>query len=232
MATTKTRRKKAAVQNVTVTFAKFDTVEPFNVVRSGIPIAEFTPITAADYSPRGGTPLLDATQRMIAHMDEVLAADPGGTHLGLLADESGSMGGQVEAVVGGVNEFVGGMTGVEPDPDAAGKVLVVILTDGFENSSREATTATIEAAIDARKAKGWEFIYMGANQDAWATANASGMAASTSMNYASTPKGTKSAMRAASNLSAGFVGENATYAALASASTGGTIDEETGEVKP
>ena len=58
-----------------------------------------------------------------------------------------------------------------------------------------------------------------------------GMAAATSLNYAGTAKGTGSAMRAASVHAVGFVGENSSYAALANASQGGTIDEETGEVK-
>lgn len=48
----------------------------------------------------------------------------------------------------------------------ADSVLVTIVTDGYENSSREYTGEAIYALVDSLKAKGWLFAYIGANQDA------------------------------------------------------------------
>lgn len=45
------------------------------------------------------------------------------------------------------------------------KVLVTIITDGEENSSREYNGKAIKAIIDDLKIKGWVFTYIGANQD-------------------------------------------------------------------
>jgi hypothetical protein len=45
----------------------------------------------------------------------------------------------------------------------------VILTDGEENASREFTPQQIRDLIRSREATGtWTFVYLAANQDAWA----------------------------------------------------------------
>ncbi|HDZ14034.1 hypothetical protein LCGC14_0756690 [marine sediment metagenome] len=46
------------------------------------------------------------------------------------------------------------------------KVVYVIITDGLENASTEYDKSTIITMIESRKKCGWEFIYLGANQDA------------------------------------------------------------------
>jgi Mg-chelatase subunit ChlD len=43
------------------------------------------------------------------------------------------------------------------------KVVVVVVTDGMENSSREFTATTIKKAVDDAKAKGWEIIFLSAD---------------------------------------------------------------------
>ena len=45
------------------------------------------------------------------------------------------------------------------------RVLVTIVTDGLENSSKEYTGKAIKALVDELKAKGWVFAYIGANHD-------------------------------------------------------------------
>jgi len=45
-------------------------------------------------------------------------------------------------------------------------VLVTIITDGYENASREYSGKAIATIIDELKQKGWMFTYIGANQDA------------------------------------------------------------------
>jgi Mg-chelatase subunit ChlD len=47
------------------------------------------------------------------------------------------------------------------------KVLIVIMTDGEENSSREYTQTQILDLIGRRRAKGWEFVFLGAGEEAW-----------------------------------------------------------------
>ena len=46
------------------------------------------------------------------------------------------------------------------------RVLVTIITDGYENASSEYSLAAIQAMTERLRTKGWTFIYMGANQDA------------------------------------------------------------------
>lgn len=51
------------------------------------------------------------------------------------------------------------------------KVLVTIVTDGYENASKEYNGKAIKALVDEMKAKGWVFAYIGANQDVEAVAS-------------------------------------------------------------
>ena len=46
--------------------------------------------------------------------------------------------------------------------------VVLIITDGLENASREHTRDTVFAMIEERRNAGWVFVFLGANQDAYA----------------------------------------------------------------
>ena len=50
-----------------VTLVQFDSQDPQEVLASGVPIAELVPLTRDNFIPRGGTPLLDATGKLIGH---------------------------------------------------------------------------------------------------------------------------------------------------------------------
>jgi len=45
-------------------------------------------------------------------------------------------------------------------------IIVVIITDGEENSSSRYSKSQVNDLIGEKKAKGWEFVFLGANQDA------------------------------------------------------------------
>jgi Mg-chelatase subunit ChlD len=67
--------------------------------------------------------------------------------------------------------------------------LVVIITDGRENSSVEYTRASVEAMIDQRRDRAWTFAFLGANQDAFAEASSIGVAPSSTVAWAATGQG-------------------------------------------
>jgi len=52
-------------------------------------------------------------------------------------------------------------------PLLKGKTYVVIVSDGHENASRSYTKKNVTDLIDESKAKGWEFIFLGAHIDAF-----------------------------------------------------------------
>jgi Mg-chelatase subunit ChlD len=53
-----------------------------------------------------------------------------------------------------------------PEHAKPGKVQVVIVTDGEENSSREYTGENVRKLVAAKEKLGWDFVFIGANQDA------------------------------------------------------------------
>lgn len=63
---------------------------------------------------------------------------------------------------------------------------VIILTDGLENASKKYTKAHIKDLIDQKTKDGWQFLYLGANQDAFAEAGSMGIAPGCTMNYDAT----------------------------------------------
>lgn len=69
------------------------------------------------------------------------------------------------------------------------KVLITIITDGYENASREYNGATIKALVEELKSKGWIFTYIGANQDAIAFAK--GISINNALNFEASCEGTK-----------------------------------------
>lgn len=69
-------------------------------------------------------------------------------------------------------------------------VIVSILTDGMENASRDYTYGRIARMIgECRKKRGWEFVFLAANQDAFATGSALAIARENTVPFAATPGG-------------------------------------------
>jgi hypothetical protein len=71
----------------------------------------------------------------------------------------------------------------------SGKVVFVIVTDGDNNASHEYTAEAVMAQIERLQSAGWEFVFMGANIDAYAAAASMGILRSSSYAYAATPAG-------------------------------------------
>jgi uncharacterized protein YegL len=109
-------------------------------------------------------------------------------------------------------------------PDRA---IVIIVTDGEENSSKEFTKEKIQAMIKARQDSGlWAFIYLGANVDAFHEAGRLGVAASNTAGYTATAAGTKHMYRKLSDSVGVMRASGSTFAHnLASANLGEGDDE-------
>ncbi len=74
----------------------------------------------------------------------------------------------------------------------AEKVIFVIITDGYENASREFTAEKVRTMIQREKNQyGWEFIFLGANIDAVETARHFGISANRAVDYVPDGKGTR-----------------------------------------
>lgn len=70
------------------------------------------------------------------------------------------------------------------DAEVAGRpVIMIILTDGEENQSREYTADQVRQMIEERMGKGWTFVYLGANQNAWAVGAKFGVPVGSSFRY-------------------------------------------------
>lgn len=65
--------------------------------------------------------------------------------------------------------------------ESGSKAIMVILTDGEENSSNKYTKEHIKDLTEMRTKEGWEFVYLGANQDAFSVGREIG--ATTTLNF-------------------------------------------------
>lgn len=99
------------------------------------------------------------------------------------------------------------------DDYRAERVILVIITDGEENASREYSAEKVKTQIKWQKKKyGWEFIFLGANIDAVKTAGRFGIDADRAVDYLADSEGTELNFKVMS-------------AAVASFREVGTVDE-------
>lgn len=77
-----------------------------------------------------------------------------------------------------------------PEAERPSKVIFVIVTDGQENSSTEYTGPTIKEKITHQQTVyNWEFVFLGANQDAITSAAGLGIAGNSAITYKATGAG-------------------------------------------
>lgn len=90
-----------------------------------------------------------------------------------------------------------------PEEERPSKVIVLVITDGEENSSRRFTLDQIKDKVThQREVYSWQFIFIGANIDAISTGTSMGFAAHNSAAYVASSKGTQQLYRSiSSNLS-------------------------------
>ena len=70
----------------------------------------------------------------------------------------------LDAVGKTVNRIKAVQDGTE-DASRPGKTMFVIITDGYENASREYRADVVKNLIETRKKEDWEFLFIGANID-------------------------------------------------------------------
>jgi len=79
-----------------------------------------------------------------------------------------------------------------PEQDRPNKVLFVIITDGEENDSKEFTSEQILNKIKHQtEVYNWDFVYIGANQDAFANSSNIGIAKGNTLSYVGDSRGTQ-----------------------------------------
>ena len=104
----------------------------------------------------------------------------------------------LDAIGRTINEL-GARLAALPRNDRPGQVIVAILTDGLENSSQTCTWQHIAGVIKHQTEQyRWTFLFLGANQDAIATAAQMNIAAVNASSYVADPAGLRAASRSLS----------------------------------
>jgi len=126
-----------------------------NIVHEFLPLKDVPPLTKENYSPNGGTALLDAVGHIVTSL---------GAHLAKMKEE-----------------------------DRPEKVIVMVVTDGAENASKNFTKEKVKQMLEHQQSKyNWEIIFAGANIDAFEEGASYGVAARSVMQYSATPQGVSS----------------------------------------
>lgn len=164
------KSQKALPEKATFTFALFNNYVKFEQTNIDLQLVE--ELNDSTFIPSGATALLDAIGEAVAETDKYLnelKATPHDTNLADYLEE-------------------------KELPD---RILFAILTDGFENSSKEYDKDQIADIITKKEKQTdikWDFVYLGANQDAIQEAGKYGFAKGKSLTYAATGAGIDNTM--------------------------------------
>ena len=102
--------------------------------------------------------------------------------------------------IGRTIDETGARLAAMPEAERPGKVIIAILTDGEENSSQTFTWAQISDKIRHQtEVYKWEFLFLGANQDAIATAARMNIDQHNSSTFFQTDGGIRKSMRGTSH---------------------------------
>lgn len=112
----------------------------------------------------------------------------------------------LDAIGRTINETGKRLAGI-PEDERPDKVVFVILTDGMENQSKEFKKAQIAEMIEKQRSQfNWQFLFLGANQDAIQEAGGLGIPGTHAMTYAQNAVGTQSSFKATSAKLSAFRG--------------------------
>lgn len=88
-----------------------------------------------------------------------------------------------------------------PEEERPGRVIILVLTDGMENASREVTQEQLRELIKSQESNySWQFIFLGANLDAVSVGATYGIAENRSLTYGANAQGVTGAFAAVSNV--------------------------------
>lgn len=88
-------------------------------------------------------------------------------------------------------DSVGAKLAAMPEDERPSKVIVLVVTDGQENSSKVFTKEKIKSMVEHQRDNyKWEFVFMGANVDAFSEGTSLGFSGSNSVGYNATKGGT------------------------------------------
>lgn len=80
-----------------------------------------------------------------------------------------------------------------------GKVIVLVITDGYENASREYKAEQIKELVTRQQDEwNWDFVFLGANIDSFAVGGSYGVRGGSTLNYTADAAGVATALRSAS----------------------------------
>jgi hypothetical protein len=123
---------------------------------------------------------------------------------------------------------VGAALAAMPEDERPSKVIVMVMTDGMENSSREWTGEAVRALIAQQEREySWEFLFLGADMDAVSVGGRMGFAADRSLTWDSSAGGVAGAYVAAAGYatrSRATPGSAAAFTAEERARAGGAGD--------
>lgn len=95
--------------------------------------------------------------------------------------------------IGHTINSIGARLNNTPEEERPSKVIFTIITDGYENSSREFSRSQIKEMVEHQQDKySWAFMFIGANMDAIAEGESLGVKAAFSKTYAASDVGTQS----------------------------------------
>lgn len=86
-----------------------------------------------------------------------------------------------------------------PESERPSKIIFVVVTDGAENASQEFDRAAITKLVDAKKAAGWDFVFLSADMEAFHDAGAVGIDYSSRLAFQKSKRGNDAAWAAASS---------------------------------
>lgn len=122
-----------------------------------------------------------------------------------LTDETYHLGGRTplyDAMIKAIDD-TGDRLAFLPEGERPANVIVLVLTDGEENDSKVGSgpkgAKEVRQRVEHQQEKySWEFVFLGADQDAILEASKIGIKAASALNYSASDEGTKKAMRSTS----------------------------------